>query len=463
MILISLILNVVIAIIMLVVFSILMVVFFIGIKKEKKRYSKAKALSINDIVRIEKLNKFIKYNIKRKDSEIGFSLLMISIDQFDQIGKYINQQSLSTFLKKVASNIRMNLPKGAKMAQTKEREIFLVYLPQKYNEEEFINIAKRFKNSAERKVLIRETLEIQKTVSVALITFPDYGNSLENLINHLKTTIYYIKRHNGNTIAMYNSDLKQSYPERYDILKNAIKNNDIKTYYYPIYDLINKDIYGTEIIVNWEKNQNEIQTFRDLLFYSEISNDEYWLGIWFFEQMLEDHASVFRLMVNKEYYSIMPASIRQFEEDSIVSLFEKITQKYVIDPRRIIIQIINPIEVNSSVKLMKNILELQNLGFKFCVEINKIDDRIMMILNEYQVSAVKINKDLLSPNVKGVEDLLKYLKKNNISIIATNVEKPDEINKRFIDEISFAQGIFDGFPCTKDELLTEVTKHRRSL
>lgn len=453
--------NIILTINLMVVFALLIFIFYRIIKKESKSYKKRKALSINDIVRYKVLYKFLKFQTYKNADIEKYTLLLVSIDNFETVGKYVNKNLESVYLKKIASLLRMNLPLHGKMAQTKDRPSFLIYLPN-VNGDEIINLIKKFKTSAEKKVSLTDSISISKTISIAYTTYPDHCEDLDGLLNNLKLTLLQLRRRNGNLIMSYDKGLKEFNPERFEILKNAIKNDEMKLYYYPIYDPNNKEIYGSEVIVNWDNKGSGISTLRDLLFFAETSNDEYWLGLWVFEKMLEAHINLFKVLETKEYYTLMQMSIKIFDNDDIVEVLERITRKYYIEPRRIVFQIVNPIEANSSIKLMKNIIELERLGFKFCIEVNKIENRLKAIINEYMVSFVKISKDLISSKNADVLDLEAYLHDNNIEIIATDIKDMSEANN-LINRVGYLQGGLEDFPCKKDELLSLVTKYRRSL
>ena len=454
--------NIILTINLMVVFALLIYIFYRIIKKESKSYKKRKALSINDIVRYKILYKFLKFQIYKNKDVQSFTLLMVSIDHFETVGKYVNKEEESSYLKKVAANLRMHLPLHGKMAQSPDRPNFIIYLPKVYDEEHINQIIKKFKLSAEKKVNIRDAIYIQKNVSVAYTIYPTHSEELDELLNNLKLTMLQVKRQNGNLVMSYDKGLKEFHPERFEILKNAIKNDEMNLYYYPIFDPINKEIYGTEVIVNWDNKTNEIKTLRDLLFYAETSNDEYWLGLWVFEKMLEAHMNLFKVMDTKEYYIFMQASIKQFDNDDIIEVVERITRKYHVEPRRVVFQIVNPIEANSSIKLMKNIIELERLGFKFCIEVNKIENRLKAMINEYLVSFIKINQNLILSEKTDTIDLENYARDNNVDIIVTDIKSIEDSNS-FADRVTYLQGELPGFPCIKEELLTLVTKYRRSL
>ncbi len=453
--------NTILTINLLIVFAILIFVFYKIIRKEVKSYKKRKALSIDDIVRYKVLHKFLKYQINKNHDIKEFTLLLVSIDQFETIGKYVDKEEESNYLRRVASNMRMYLPLHGKMAQTLNRPDFIIYLPKIYVDEQLNHIISNFKKAAEKRVDINDTVYIQKTASVAYTCYQNDGSDLDTLLNNLKVTMLNIKRQNGNLVLGYNQGMKEIYPERFDFFKKAIQNDEINLYYYPIHDVINKEIYGTEVIVNWKNKGNEVSSLRDLLFYAEASNDEYWVGLWVFEKMLEAHMNLLRVLNTKEYYLIIQTSIKQFDNDNIIEVFQRLTNKYVIEPRRVVFQIINPIEANSSIKLMKNIIELQRIGFKFCIEVNKIDNRLKVIINEYNISFIKTSKGAIIDKTNNI-DLDVFAKDNMIDIIVTGINDKEEV-VNFINKATYLQGGLEGFPCDKENLLSLVTKYRRSL
>ncbi len=140
--------------------------FLLLIRLNFRKGREDKYTLISDYAKLNELLRLIDYRIKNKTKDIFFTLLLVSIDDFDRVGEIIGQQGADIYLEKFVQVLRKTLPVGGKMAQTAEKETFLVYLPEYYGNDGLEKVARVFKEAAETKILINSVVPIEKTASV---------------------------------------------------------------------------------------------------------------------------------------------------------------------------------------------------------------------------------------------------------------------------------------------------------
>lgn len=448
------------AIALIIIFSILIYVILQWIKKEHKHAQKTKFMMLDNVITYKNVCDLIEYRI-RQNHQVHFSLMMLTIDHFDQILDYADASSTTQYIKRVAKLLEMVLPVGAKLAQTDDRETFIVYLPELYDKEIFLNLASSFKQMIEKRIELDDGTYIEKSSSIALITYPEQANTLKELIEALKTAIYSIKRKGGGHLSFYSADMieeKENY-EQYQIIKSAIKDKQITMKFIPVFHKERKIMVALETELVWTK-ANKIETFKHFMPNLEASHDIYWFGLWMLEKTLSAHLGIYTMSYNQNIELIIPVGVRQFEQEEVVSDMMQILDKYQLAPEKLIIKIINPLQVNQETRLIKSLLELQSYGIKLAIDIQKIDEHLYYLLNEYKINIILINEQLLTKThdkTIEVEELLTFARSHKIDLVATMIKNKDQVLK--LDEhVERIQGPYMSAPLTKDEILNQMNK-----
>lgn len=445
---------------LIVIFVILIYVFWFFIKKELKHSKKTKYMSLDNVITYKKMKNLIGYAIHQGKNR-RFSLMMVTIDHFEQILDYANTQTTTEYIQRVGKLLEISLPLGGKLAQTPERESFIVFLPDDYDKNELHELAVRFKAMAERTIEMNNGSKISKSASVSLIQYPDHVNTVEQLIHGLQTTTYAIKKQGGNEIMNYSIDMLEELSnfKTYKDLISAIKKKNIKINFIPIYSIKSKYMIGAEIDCIWMKDDS-LNHFIDFMPNLETSNDSYWFGLWILEKALSSHVSMIGLNNNQKYELMVPVGVRQFENEMIAEDLMHILDKYNLKPSQLILKVINPLQVNKETQFIKSLIELQSFGVKLSLDIHKIDDSMYYLLNEYKIDVLMLNQSLLTLNHDKqleVEELVNFSKANRLEMIVTGVSDKNQIAKLDEDIIKI-QGSLCSAPLSKEQIINQLNK-----
>ncbi|MFA7076424.1 MAG: EAL domain-containing protein [Candidatus Izemoplasmatales bacterium] len=446
---------------LIIIFLILIYVLWIFIRKEKAHALKTKFSVLDSVISYKRMCKLLNYKIHQKGESEFFSLMMVSVDHFDQILEFADERTTSEYIQRVGKMLEMVLPLGAKLAQTSERETFLIYLPENYSKEILLHLAENFKDIAEKKIELNNGMYIEKSTSVALISFPDDEVTLTDLINGLKATIYRIRKAGGNDISFYSADMIQekAYIEEYQKLKDAIKTKTIETIYIPFFSRRDRFMSGVEIDLLWHKGEND-ESFKSFMPNLESSNDSYWFGLWMLEKALSSHISMIGINRRLPYEIVIPVGVRQFENEMVFEDMIHILDKYQLEPEQLILKIMNPLQVSKETQFIKSLIQLQSSGVRLAIDVNKIDDSLYLLLNEYKIDVVFIDQSLLTKQHDKsveVEELINFSIANHIDIISTMIQSKEQVGK--LDEhIDKIQGPLCCAPMNKEQLLNHLNK-----
>jgi EAL domain-containing protein (putative c-di-GMP-specific phosphodiesterase class I) len=192
----------------------------------------------------------------------------------------------------------------------------------------------------------------------------------------------------------------------------------------------------------------------------ETSKDSYWFELWLLEKALSSHVSMIGINNQQRYELMIPAGVRQFENEMITEDIMHILDKYALEGDQLIFKIINPLQVNQETQFIKSLIDLQSYGIKLAVDISKIDDNLYYLLNEYKIDILLIDHLLLTTNHDKqieVEELINFVKANQLEMIVTGIQEKQQLSK-LDDEIVKIQGPLLSVPLSKDQILNHLNK-----
>lgn len=445
---------------LIVIFLILIYVLWLWIKKEYKHALKTKFNTLNSVIPLKKMRKLIQYNIHQGENQ-PFSLMMITIDHFDQILDFAEERTTSEYIQRVGRLLEITLPLGAKLAQTNERESFLIYFPEHYSKETFITIAEAFKEMAEKRIELNDGFHIEKSASVALIRYPDDEIGYEEIMNGLEATMYSIQKDGGNHIRHYSANMieEKANIDVYRSLKEAMRLHEIEPLFIPLYDRNTKFMNGVEIDLVWHKGEKD-EFYKSFMPNLEATNDSYWMGLWMLEKALSSHISMIGINSRQPYDMMIPVGVRQLENPQVAQDIMSVIEKYELNSNQLILKIINPLQVNKEADYIKSLMELQGYGVRLAIDVHKIDDNLYYRLNEYKIDVLLIDQSLLTKqHDKSIEmeELINFSVANRIEMFATSLDNIEQIDK-LDDHIVKLQGPLCCLPLKKDQLLKELNK-----
>ena len=432
-----------------VVLSALLIYF---ITKNSTRRKQDKYMLINDHCTLNELLKLIDFRIKNKTKDIYFTLLLVSVDDFDRVGELISSSGAELCLKKIAEVLRKTLPIGAKIAQTAEKETFLIYLPEYYGSEGLEKVANIFKDTAESKIMIN-SVAIEKTASVAITTYPDHGDNVIKLVNNLLAGLYSIKKMGGNDIALYNIGMDEtSNAERYNDIKQAIDIGNMKIRFNPLVNPDKGNLCGVEGLINRINDNGTTTEYSRLITYLEESDDDFWFTAWGVEKALLANIDILRSVSNKDFVVTIKAGFKFMTNQDAAYKLQTSLERYNIPAKNVVLELEGVLENELGNRYVKNLLQMQGTGIKICANVPRADKDLNRLIEVFDVDMVRLRvEDVLAKN-EFVPLLLKSAHNYRKKVIVVGVETQEQAEKLKGKNISYLQGPYYGVALTKEQI-----------
>lgn len=387
------------------IFIYLLIIFFMRTKK-KMRHNRM--ITMNLVIKYKPFLEYLNYQIENKEA---FHVILLKVSNLSLLERKYNDQIVKSFLRMVAKELSVYLPFAGKVAQTNNRDTFIIYYPQ--TNEDMHLVAERFKSLAS-KSFHRQGVHFTRNNSLALIDHENY--SLKKLSDSLVNSV-----RNLGSVTEYSTDLANNIEDYIQVVEK-VKATDFKLRAISISkikDATYKEIYN-------EVSFGNVKVVEYLSKYPTY--DQPWINMYIIEYLLSE------LYTNNVFTNInIPVIFNTLEEENFISELEKM----VLGNQFLLEQIILSIKINNVTneeQVIKNILNLSSLGIKTSLEINNLDQEIYTLIQKYQIDRVEVSDRLMDDS--GIAELLYFAKLNNVDVLYKTTTTHENLESLNVSHIS---------------------------
>lgn len=388
------------------ILSVLLVLLFIVIiyllvrfaLRNFKKSKQTKMLTLNQVIKFKKFTQFVNFQIDEKERYI---LYLVSINNFNQLKELYKDSNITAYLKRVAKNMSIYLPYGGKLAQTKQRETFIIYVPNTIdNIEEFGNTLK----AVASEVYLVDGNAIQKNNNVSYLL--ETTGSLEEQLNRLSMALIESKRNLGKIIEA-TPDLNISITDYRDV-NTSINTANINVNQYDTY--LESGSYNNESYYTLSINNGSLLTYVK----RQSVKDRPWVNMWINEMLLNTYS------LNEVKSNInIPIVLSTLQQRSNINLLTRLIEANMYNIDQVIITLLDD-KSNNVQEVIESILELKNLGFKISYEVEEINQPLYQTIQSYHLDRIELSPELFNNKGDVLDELLYFAKVNHLEVLVKN-------------------------------------------
>jgi diguanylate cyclase (GGDEF)-like protein len=212
------------------------------------------------------------------------------------------------------------------------------------------------------------------TASIGIVTFPDGGDSVDELIKKADIAMYEAKKSGKNRIARYNSSIGAESGKRLDMEKNmreaaAEGCREFEVYFQPIIDIQNDEpeCVGAEALLRWNSAKQGFVApaeFIPLAEYLGLINP---IG----NYVLLEACRSCRQWNDKGYpdYKVnVNLSVVQLLQNDIVEMIESALQETGVNPANLTLEVTESLAINDMERMKKILGSIKALGVKIALD-----------------------------------------------------------------------------------------------
>lgn len=230
--------------------------YFNGLLKAVHEYNvKLEELSSHDpltgLYNRRKFEEFLRYEILRSSRhQRVFSLMMVDLDNFKHINDTFGHPIGDLVLKELTALLTSGLRKGDVLARLGGDE-FAVMLPET-EAASGIQVAHKLHQLLANKEFDLPVGKIRCTASFSLVSYPDDGNSEEEIYSAMDVVLYKAKAHGKNQVLTANSEEDRNMMAIFkqgDFLRAALREDRIEAHLQPIVHMADGRVMAFEVLV----------------------------------------------------------------------------------------------------------------------------------------------------------------------------------------------------------------------
>jgi len=399
--------------------------------------------------------RYVRDNIER-GSRTGsmFSIVLIDIDDFKLINDVYGHQTADMVLKELSERLKKSLRRMDIPARFggDEFAVLLPYLPR----DTARAVAKRLINRLSLKPVKIGDKEISLSVSAVVVSYPQDGTSVEELITYAEYLMREAKR-KGKGIVLSSEES----PHKFSVVKKlersiveSLEKSSVTPFYQEIINLKDLSLFGFEVLMRIKFNGRFLSA-GEFVDVAERIGAMQKLDLLLIERVFENY----KLFENKFPLFIF---INMMPENATEEFAEKVralADKYSVPTTNVIFEITERKAIEDIMRVVSFVRELKDEGFRFAIDDFGSGYSSFYYLKYIPVDFLKIEGEFIktlpnSPTDKiFIEGIISVAKKMGIKTIAEFVENEKVLEVVKDLGIDYAQGYYIGKPEPLEEKL----------
>jgi len=292
------------------------------------------------------------------------------------------------------------------------------------------------------------------TMSMGIVTFPDNGDSVPELIKKADIAMYEAKKSGKNRVAYYSDTLDSTSGRRLDMEKNMRDAtgegcSEFEIYYQPIMDVSSDQVecVGAEALLRWNSSKLGFVSpmeFVPLAEYLGLINP---IGNYVLQEACyrckkwnENGYPNYKVNVN--------LSVVQLLQPDIVEIVEKILKDSKLNPKNLTLEVTESLAINDMERMKKILDSMKKLGVKIALDdfgtgyssLNHIREILFDIIKVDQSFVKELAEDAYSQSfVKMVSELAQTI---GVKICVEGIETQNQYKVLQGMKVKYIQGYY---------------------
>lgn len=368
------------------------------------------------------------------DADLGLCFFFIDFDRFKQINDRFGHLMGDKVLIQVANRLSTLVGDAACFARLGGDEFVL--LMGQLQEAEAIKLAQKMTAAFAQPLRIRDT-EIPLSASVGIVLADASYQSADDVVRDADIAMYRAKA-TGNCYQLFDEEMRTAYLERLELerdLEIAVREQQFCVNFEPIVDTTESDIFSMESLVRWihpEKGMIAPGRFIPLAEELGLVID---IDRIVFEQTCQQfHQWRGNGIASPQQKFNVNLSCGQLERSDLIPFLLSTIDVFDLSPHDIVLEITESYLLADSGLVMKNLNDMNKLGFRIFVDDFGTGYSSLSYLAKYPIHGIKIDqsfvKDLAeSPeNKELIRSMIAMADALNLQVVTEGVETLEQLH-----------------------------------
>lgn len=395
----------------------------------------------------------------KKYGETG-ALLYLDLDDFKNINDGLGHHYGDVLLKRISEEFLKIEGIEENTYRMGGDEFVIIIPPVWYKEHE--RIIEQIKNIFAKPWALKEG-NYYCTMSMGVVSFPDEGDSVEELIKKADLAMYEAKRSGKNRVERYSSALFSDSNKRLNMEKNmrdATTNgyHEFQIYYQPVIDIQKEGTpcTGAEALIRWNSTAMGFISPADFIPLAEYLGLINPIGNYVLQQACIT-CKEWNDKGHPEYKVNVNLSVIQLLQNNIVEIVEETLKETGINPRNLTLEVTESLAINDMERMKGIMRRIRQLGVRIALDDFGTGYSSLNHIREIPLDVIKVDqsfvRDLVEDDysqsfVKMVAELASTL---GVSICVEGIEKYEQYKVLEDMKVRLVQGYYFDRPMPKEE------------
>lgn len=410
----------------------------------------------------EMLTKTLSQAKRHKKS---FAILFVDLDRFKNINDALGHPTGDLVLKEIATRFSTVLRAGDVLARLGGDE-FIILLND-INHPKFASpVAEKILALCAEPIAV-SSHEFFITTSIGICTYPDDGESLEDLLKNADMAMYKAKRSGGGIFHYYTHEMDLEAHEHIKLeasLRKALTNNEFVLYYQPKLNLKDGMITGVEALIRWENPEIGLVSPAKFIPLAEETGLIMQIGDWALREACKTNKS----WQNQGYRPISMAvnlSAKQFRHQDIANVVSNILKETELDPQYLELEITETAVMDDVEKAITKLNDIQQMGVKISIDDFGTGYTSISYLKQFPVGVIKIDQSFIKGLPQSQNDcaitsaVIALAHSLDIKVVAEGVETPEQLEFLADQGCDMVQGYYLSRPLPENKIILQFVKN----
>jgi EAL domain-containing protein (putative c-di-GMP-specific phosphodiesterase class I) len=299
------------------------------------------------------------------------------------------------------------------------------------------------------------------SASLGVATYPEAGDSPENLLRRANRAMFEAKRDPGTSYRYYDRELHITAGHQLRLeadLRNALRGNELEVFYQPRIDLATEEVRGVECLLRWNHPQRGLVGPDEFIPVAERSGLIVPIGYWVIEQACKRLKDSEALGYQGLVFAVN-LSFRQFHDRKMTETIFRIIFNANIDTSLLELELTESAMMHDPEYAKRCLRELNQLGISFALDDFGTGFSSLSNLQNLPISQVKIDKSFVQDLGRSadaehiIRAIISLAHSLQISVVAEGVETEGQLEflrQQHCDEI---QGYYYARPMPWERLV----------
>lgn len=394
-------------------------------------------------------------------------LLYLDLDDFKHINDGLGHQYGDVLLKAISSALSRIEGIRTTCYRMGGDEFVIVIPPSCY--EEFERIIEEIKMIFAKPWFLKNA-DYYCTMSMGIVTFPDEGESVQDLIKKADIAMYEAKKTGKNRISRYSDSLGSNSGRRLDMEKNMrdatmAGYKEFEVYYQPVIDisLPGTPCTGAEALIRWNSAEMGFIPPADFIPLAEYLGLINPIG----NYVLQEACKECRRWNESGYpgYKVnVNLSVVQLLQTDIVEIIERTLKETGVKPHNLTLEVTESLAINDMGRMKEILTKIKALGVRIALDdfgtgyssLNHIREIPFDVIKVDQSFVKDLAEDAYSQSfIKMVAELAETI---GVSICVEGIETEDQYKVLEGMKVRMVQGYYFDRPMTQEDFEAKYIK-----